>query len=358
MTDNKLERSDENKSGKSAQSPQSPNHPNAPEDLAQVFGAPLGGLPGRAHHRLGLEPGRQLARRGGRGQRGEPAVERDRLVGRGDDAREVSRARARLGALDRALERGLERGLRGLGDDRRRLGVLEAELGLRGAQRAQRGGVGAQRPGRGDGRLEERARVVAPRDGHLRVGQAEDARPRQQEGRLAVAEDEAGDVDKLLEGAARADVLGARARLEAPAQRAAADLEVRGRGGDVVEAERGLEGADQRRLVAAQRRVAAGDGRLDKDAVERARLLGARLGKRRAVFGFQRGDGLARERRGVAERDQEVGQLDGKGGAAARGELERRPGAGGGARGGGGGARGGAERLCGGWRGGWRGQAS
>jgi hypothetical protein len=169
--------------------------------------------------------------------------------------------------------------------------------------------------------LEQRARVVAAGHLHRGVAQPEHAGPGEQEGGLALAEDQARDVNQLLEGLARLHVLAARPRLQAAAQDAAAHVDVHRRRVVVGQPQRGLEVLDEQVLRPRERRLAAGDGRLDKGAVQRAQLLGRGRQQGGAVLGLDGQDLVAGEEGGVAQPDQQVGQLDDRGRLAARLQL-------------------------------------
>ena len=126
--------------------------------------------------------------------------------------------------------------------------------------------------------LEEVGGRLLHREGDLRVGDAEDAVPGEEKLGLLLAKSAGGDEDELLELAAGLEVGVLVAELDALAEEAAANLDVRVGGVGILEAELLAEVAERLGLPALHGIVAHGDDALEVGVVELGDRLGAILG--------------------------------------------------------------------------------
>ena len=126
--------------------------------------------------------------------------------------------------------------------------------------------------------LEEVGGGLLHREGDLRVGDAEDAVPGEEKLGLLLAKSAGGDEDELLELAAGLEVGVLVAELDALAEEAAANLDVRVGGVGILEAELLAEVAERLGLPALHGIVAHGDDALEVGVVELGDRLGAILG--------------------------------------------------------------------------------
>ena len=157
--------------------------------------------------------------------------------------------------------------------------ILEVELllvRLGGGERVRLEGVDGA--GLVDVVLEEVGGGLLHREGHLRVGDAEDAVPGEEKLSLLLAKSAGGDEDELLELAAGLEVGVLVAELDALAEEAAANLDVRVGGVGILEAELLAEVAERLGLPALHGIVAHGDDALEVGVVELGDRLGAVLG--------------------------------------------------------------------------------